>query len=294
MSQISVSSDFKKFTNNLRMNSYTVSRIQTRYKAITKRINKDFWSTDSEISHSFYVGSYGRGSSIYTSDIDIVVELPWSEYTRYNNYIGNGQSALLQAVKEALKKTYYSSQVSGDGQVVVIDFYDDIKFEIVPSFKLDDTTYIYPDTHNGGNWKYMEPKVEINAFNSLNNSTNKNLKRLCRMARSWNTNMNVYMSGILIDTIAYRFISSYKYADKSFEYYDWMSRDFFKYLYENSDKTYWVIFGDGRHIKPKYSFKREAKKAYELSLEAINAYNKGYEYTWSMKWREVYGTKFPI
>lgn len=101
MSDISVSQDFTTLCKNLRMSDYIVKDVQTRYHAITKRINKDFWFTDSETSHSFYVGSYGRGTAIYTSDIDIVVELPWSEYTKYDNYTGNGQSALLQSVKSS-------------------------------------------------------------------------------------------------------------------------------------------------------------------------------------------------
>lgn len=96
---------------------------------------------------------------------------------------------------------------------------------------------------------------------------------------AWNSNMNVFMSGILIDTIAYRFMQNYEYADKSYSYYDWLSRDFFKYLYDNADKEYWVKFGDNKHVTKKYSFKNEAKKAYELSLSAIDAYDKGYSYT---------------
>ena len=294
MSSISVSQDFSKFCKNLRMREDIIKDVQTRYHAITKRINKDFWSTESETSHSFYVGSYGRGTAIYTSDIDIVVELPWSEYTKYNNYIGNGQSALLQSVKSSLQKTYSSSKVGGDGQVVVIDFWNGVKFEIVPSFKCSDGTYVYPDTHNGGSWKYMDPKGEMSCFNGRNALSNDNLKQLCRMARAWNSNMNVLMSGILIDTIAYRFIQNYEYADKSYSYYDWLSRDFFKYLYDNADKVFWLKFGDNKHVTKKYSFKSEAKKAYELSLAAIEAENKGYSYTWHDKWREIYGTKFPV
>lgn len=90
------------------------------------------------------------------------------------------------------------------------------------------------------------------------------------------------------------FPSYAEYADKSYFYYDWLSRDFFKYLYDNADKEYWVKFGDNKHVKKQYSFKNEAKNAYELSLSAIDAYDKGYSYTWHSKWREIYGTKFPI
>ncbi len=294
MGNISVSSDFKTFCENLRMSNEVVSKIQTRYHAITKRINQDFWNSDSEIIHSLYVGSYGRGTSIYTSDIDIIVELPWSEYSKYDNYSGNGQSYLLQIVKLSLKSTYSTSEISADGQVIDIWFSDGIQFEVVPAFKYsDDSGYCYADTNNGGSWKSMDPKSEIYCFNGRNISTNHNLKRLCRMIRAWNSTNNVCMSGILIDTIAYRFMTNYEYADKSYSYYDWMSRDFFKYIYDNADQEYWLKPGSNERVYKKYSFKNDAKKAFDICLEAIEDYLKGYSYSWHENWRKIYGNKFP-
>lgn len=294
MGSISVSNDFSRFCSNLRLSDTVVSNIKTRYHAITKRINQDFWGSDSDTSHSLYAGSYGRGTCIYTSDVDIVVELPWSYYTKYNDYSGNGQSALLQAVKNSLQKTYSSSSVSADGQVVDINFSDGVKFEVVPAFRyLDDSGYCYPDTNNGGSWKSMNPKAEIDALNLQNTLSNKNLKRLCRMIRAWNSNHLVLMSGILIDTIAYQFIQDYQYADKSYMFYDWMSRDFFKYLLDNSDKAYWLKPGSNERVYKKYGFKSDAEKAYNKCLEALEDYNKDYAYSWHQVWREIYGTKFP-
>ncbi len=294
MGSISVSNDFSSFCSNLRLSDTVVSNIKTRYRTITKRINQDFWNSDSGTTHSLYVGSYGRGTCIYTSDVDIVVELPWSYYTKYNDYSGNGQSALLQAVKCSLQKTYSSSSVSADGQVVDIVFSDGVKFEVVPAFRYSDGSgCCYPDTNNGGSWKSMNPKAEIDAFNSRNILSNKNLKRLCRMIRAWNSKHLVLMSGILIDTIAYRFIQDYQYADKSYTYYDWLSRDFFKYLLDNADKAYWLKPGSNERVYKKHSFKRDAEKAYNKCLEALEAYNKDYAYSWHQDWRGIYGNKFP-
>ena len=45
------------------------STISMRYKRITKAINEEFWNSTSETAHSMYVGSYGRGTAIDTSDI---------------------------------------------------------------------------------------------------------------------------------------------------------------------------------------------------------------------------------
>ena len=104
--------------------------ISERYKRVTKAINRAFWDSESETAHSRYVGSYGRGTAIDTSDIDILVELPRAKYEQYDARKGNGQSQLLQALKDAVLTTYPSSAVKADGQVVDIFFSDGIKFEI--------------------------------------------------------------------------------------------------------------------------------------------------------------------
>lgn len=276
MGQISVSRDFQQLCTNLRMSDDIIQHIRDRYHRITKRINMDYWSTDSENAHSLYVGSYGRGTAIYASDVDIIVEIPWSQFSRFDKYTGNGQSALLQDVKDSIKKTYASSRISADGQVIDIDFTDGIKFEIVPSFKFDDGSYYYPDTNNGGSWRSMNPRAEINAIQNRDNELNGNVRRLARMVRAWNEKTSVWMPGYLIDATVYRFLNDYNYADKSYEYYDWFSRDYFDYLTNNSTKDFWVFPGSGSHVKAKYPFRREAQDAYDLSLEAIDAYSKDF------------------
>lgn len=155
---MSVSDYFSTFCSNLRMDSDTVSTIQYRYHQITKRINLDYWNSSSETTHSLYVGSYGRGTEIWTSDIDIIVQLPYSTYEKVNAYKSNGQSALLQEVKGVLQKTYSTSYVKGDGQVIGINFSDGINFEIVPAFINTDGSYTYPDSNNGGSWRITDPK----------------------------------------------------------------------------------------------------------------------------------------
>ena len=91
--------------------------ISKRYHTVTKAINREFWNLTSETVHSFYVGSYGRNTAINTSDIDILVEIPEDEYNRYSSSKGNGQSRLLQAVKNAIETSYSRSDVRADGQV---------------------------------------------------------------------------------------------------------------------------------------------------------------------------------
>jgi hypothetical protein len=289
-----LSSWFENFNKAILIESSKVSTISLRYKAITKKLNESFWGHSSETLNSLYVGSYGRGTEIHVSDIDMLFDLPWSYYSTYDNYITNGQSAFLQAVKKALDGLGYYPQLGADGQVVVIEsWYDNIRFELLPCFENLDNSYTYADTNGGGSWKKTNPRPEIAELTSTNHSCNRNLKRLCRMTRAWKDKWSVPMSGILIDTLAYNFIRTYEYREKSHYYYDWLCRDFFKFLSEqDASKSYWLSPGAKQYVYRTGNFEYKAKQCYNIAVEAIaqesNSFNATYE------WRKIYGDKFPL
>lgn len=290
---MSISDKFSTFCKNLRMSPTTVNNIAYRYERITSQLNWSFWNCDSKIQHSLYVGSYGRGTAIHVSDIDIIFQLPWAVFSQYDNHTGNGQSALLQRVRLAIQNTYPSSYIGADGQVVKVDFSDGVSFEVVPCFAFDDDSFYYPDSNNGGSWKTTNPKPEIKEINSANALWNKNLKRLSRMARAWKDKWDVPMGGLLIDTLAYRFLQAWEHRDKSYVYYDWMTRDFFKFLKDqNQAQSYWCALGSGAYIWRTGNFEYKALRCYNIALDAISNEEKEYSYSANEKWREIYGTRF--
>ena len=290
---MSVSVWFKTFCDNIRMDKDDLETIRDRYRRITKSINQNYYNSDSDTAHSLYVGSFGRATEIHTSDIDMLVELPWSVYNQYDNYRCNGQSSLLQAVKEVLAKTYSTSKLKGDGQIISIPFSDGINFEILPAFKHSDGTYAFANANDGGSWKITDPKAEIGEITDMNDLCNKNLKRLCRMTRAWRYENDVEISGILIDIFAYNFISKWEYNKKSYLYYDYMSRDFFKYLSErDKDQKFWKTMGSDRMIERSGSFEQKALTAFNLSKNAIEAESKADESKAIQIWRTIYGSKF--
>jgi hypothetical protein len=185
---------------------YTGS-ISVRYKAITRRLNTDFWTTTSDTAHSLYVGSYGRNIAIQGfSDLDILFQLPYSIYQQYQAHAGNGQSALLQAVKTSIERTYSKTSIKADGQVILVPFTDGITFEVVPGFLNTDNSYTYPDANSGGSWQTTNPRAEIDAIRTRNTDCNRNLIPLCRMMMAWKSNWDVPIGGLLVDTLAYQFI----------------------------------------------------------------------------------------
>lgn len=199
----------------------TRATISTRYKTITKAVNKEFWNSTSETSHSLYVGSYGRGTAIDTSDIDMLMELPKAEYDRFDIYKGNGQSRLLQAVKGAIQAVYPRTDVRADGQVVKVSFTDGMKFEVLPAFTISDwygnTTYQYPDTNMGGNWRSTDPKAEQDAMRDKNNSDYGLLFDTCKHIRYIRDNYfsSYHLSGIVIDSFIYAVIGGWSWSQPS-------------------------------------------------------------------------------
>ena len=287
---------FGTFCGNIQVQNGAV--ISYRYKAVTKRLNTDFWETDSDTAHSLYVGSYGRNTAIHgTSDVDMIFRLPDSVYRQYDDYSGNGQSALLQAVRTSVKKTYSDTRVGADGQVILIPFSDGITFELLPGFAKKDDSYTFPDSNGGGSWKTTNPKPEIEAIRTRNNTCNNNLVPLCRMMRLWKKKWSVPLGGLLIDTLAYQFIIDWENRDKSYLYYDYMCRDFFAYMADQStDQEYWKAPGSGQWVYGgKDQFQYKAKRCYNIALQAIKHETADPKQEWSakQKWREIFGTSFP-
>jgi hypothetical protein len=105
----------------------------------------------------------------------VIFQLPYSVYEQYNRHSGNGQSALLQAVKSSVEKRYATTNVRADGQVIQIPFDDGITFELVPGFINKDDSYTFPNANDGGSWKVTNPKPEIKAIKDRNDACNKNL-----------------------------------------------------------------------------------------------------------------------
>lgn len=290
---MSVGQWFRQFCSNIRIPRETVGKISSRCQIITRRLNLDFWDNSSSIAHSLYVGSYGRDTDIITSDIDVVMRLPYETYLRYNRYESNGQSALLQAVRSSIQKTY-KTYVHGDGQVVCVDFTDGINFEVVPGFlNKDNSSFTYPDANDDGRWRVTDPRPEIAAIASRNLFYNKNLKWLARMMRAWKLHWKVPMGGLLIDTLAFHFIALWKHSHKGTVYYDWMVRDFLSYVAnQDQNQRYWCAPGSNQQVYRRGFFEYKAKRCYNIALEAIS--KQDYPYTATSKWREIFGKRFPV
>ncbi|NFT08354.1 nucleotidyltransferase [Clostridium botulinum] len=283
--------DFTTFINNLEPNN--ISEMETTVGKIAKKLNKSYYNLeDDTTSHMYIVGSTGRETAIKgVSDLDIIFDLPNEKYKQYDAYESNGQSALLQEVKKALEDKYPNTDISGDGQVVVINF-TKYTVELVPGFKQSDDRFKYPDSNNGGSWKYTDPLPEIEESKKTAEDTDNNFKYISNMLRAWKNKQGFKFGGLLIDTLTYKFLNEKtQFRNIAFDSYLEMTKELFSYLKDlNKEQSYWYALGSNQQVYncENGKFITKADKAYkkvkDLTEELSNV---------NKKLREVFGTQFP-
>lgn len=288
---MSLSKEFEDLCDELRLTEDENGKWNKRIKEITKKLNIKYYDTTSTTENLTVVGSVGRGTAIHNvSDFDILFEMPQEKYKQFDNHSGNGQSALLQEIKNEIQDRYSSTKIKGDGQVVVVSFKDG-DIEIVPGFRQIDDTFKHPDSHNDGSWKITKPLPEINAVSKLSSETDYHYIHLCRLLRTWKNHVGFKFKGLLIDTMVKNFMNNNE-ARKSIGFSDYYTNmiDLFKYLsQQDAEATYWLAIGSKQQISNSDSgaFIKKAKKAYN-KLKDINEDSEDS----ILKMQELLGNKF--
>lgn len=288
---MSLENDFETFVGNLEPTN--ISEMKTTVDEIAKKLNKNYYNLDGDkISHMYIVGSVGRETAIKgVSDLDILFDLPSDKYKQYDEYESNGQSALLQEVKNVLKERYPKTDISGDGQVVVIKF-NKYTIELVPGFKQSDERFKYPDTKSGGNWKYTDPLPEIEESKKISEDTDNNFKYIANMLRAWKNKQGFKFGGLLIDTIVYKFLNEKtEYRNIGFDSYLDMTKALFEYIKGlNKGQAYWFALGSNQQVYncDNGKFITKAEKAYN-KLKDLTENSSGV----NKKLRQIFGAQFP-
>jgi hypothetical protein len=280
---------FEQFRKNLAVKNS--DEISGRYLAITRRLNKDYWDTESEYAHCLQVGSYGRNTAIHgVSDLDMAFELPWAVHDRIQKRPGNCQKILLDEIRDKLKILYPNTPIRSDGQVVTVDF-KNYRVEVLPTFVEADRRYKYPDANDGGNWKWCHPRDEIEAVQDIHDRSSRNLKRVCKMVRVWKNKHGAAMSGMLIDTLCYNFFKgNTSFDNKGYASYPLLVKELFDYLSEQADQNYWKAPGSDDRVYTSGRFQSKAKKAAKKAQEALDAdTDKAKE----KAWKKIFGRHFP-
>lgn len=269
---MALSDDFKSYCEDLLLSN--LDTMKTTSGEIAKKLNNYYYGLQGEINENMYiVGSVGRNTAIdHSSDLDLLFDLPNSVYKKFDAYTSNGQSALLQEVKGVLAERYPKTTMRGDGQVVVIEFAN-YTVELVPGFKQSDDRFKYPDTHDGGSWKYTDPLSEQAECQVCNANSNGIYYDFCHLIRKWKNNIGFEFGGLLVDTLVYNhFESTENYSNSSYSNYLTILQNLFEYLKGlNKAQTYWYAVGSNQQVNNSDDgiFVDKAGAAFDLIKKAI-------------------------
>lgn len=289
-----ITSIFSAFNEAIKVSQPVLDLVSYRVGRIKTVLDAFYWGFNTS-NKLMFIGSIGRKTDIHTSDVDIIYLLPDAKYTQYNAYANNGQQALLQEFRKAILSTYPQTTIKSDGLVIVVSFTDGICLEIMPAFLENDKSVTFPSANYGGSWRKADPFSETSAMNTIHNSTNRNAKKLARMVRSWKEYNSIPMGGLLIDSYVERFMKNYEHAGNSYEWYDYITRDFFKFLASQDDSASYILaLGSKQQVYLKGRFCKAAEMAHESAKEAITSMGKGHEHTAVGHWKKIYGPKLIV
>jgi len=288
-----VSQRFNSFLSDLQLSSTQIDDIKTKYNGVCEKLHNEYYDNSYNGSTKVLIGSYGKNTAIAPiSDVDVLFKMPYEEYQRYNTYLWNGQSKLLQDIKEILKTRYPLTYMKGDGQVVIVDFFS-VKVEVIPAFLLTNGNYYIPNTHSGGYWQQMNPDFEKDYLVASNNRSNGNTIKLIKMLKAWKRHCNVSIKSFAIEIRVVQFLENYSYYNQTSLYYDWMVRDFLLELISNPEKICqvpglgvfdWVLYGT--------EWLSKAKSAYDRAVKACN-YESENKYLFAiLEWKKIFGANF--
>jgi len=194
-----VAQGFDEYRSRLEITDLQASMVSTRQQNVRDVAKKELVVLD-----DFLTGSYMRNTMIAplaNADIDIFFVLS-SEY-----YKADGQQYLLDKMRDVLKKTYTTPQVSRNGQAVTI-FFKDFEVDVVPAFYRQGGGYFIADAILN-RWIPTDPKMHIDLWSQANKAHDYTLIPLLKMLKGWNKKNGSSLRSFHLECLGLKVLEGY-------------------------------------------------------------------------------------
>jgi len=277
--------EFNKFCEDIRLTPKQNEDAKTKYTGVCKTLHNEYYESDYDGKTKLLFGSYKTKTNTRPlsemQDVDALFKITQETFDKFDAYESNGQSALLQEIKDILKETYSTTdKVSAWGKVVLVKMADNThNVEVLPALEKGDGTFTIPNSADGGSWEDFDPRKQIDEFQTSNVNTNGLTAELDRMMKAWkrNTSSMTYSSyELLSDVMSFLDIEFTEGAEFD-DYYE-VVKNFFDYLKNNRDDD---------------NTKNHIETAYNRVVKAIEYMDEDKPKEASEEWRKIFGDKFP-
>ena len=184
------------------------------------------------------------------------------------------------SIKNMLKDTYsITDKIRAWAKVVLVEMVGGThNVEVLPVLEKVDGTSTIPNSVNDGGWENVDPRKQLDEFQTINENTNGLTAELGRMMKSWkNTSSMTYSSYELLSDIMAFLETEFKEGADYEDYYE-VVKNFFDYLKSNRNDS-----NTESHIET----------AYNRAVKAIEYMDNDKTKEASEEWRKVFGDKFP-
>lgn len=157
---VAVRQRFNQFNQNISLTLLQKVDGRTKLSGVLNCLNQSYYDLASGDANYLMIGSWGKDLATRPPrDVDVYFVLPPDVYYRFQNRLGNVQSALLQEVRGVLSPTYPNTTIQADRHVVLVSF-GSYAVEVAPVFLLTDGSYWICDTTGIGRYKVANPIAE--------------------------------------------------------------------------------------------------------------------------------------
>ena len=290
---MSTDSRFTRFLVNLSLTADQVQDAQTKYDGVAKKLHSHYFPGQAFTgSTRKIIGSYGKGTAVRPPrDVDILFLLPSAVYDRFKGRSGNSQSQLLQEVRGVLQNRYPSTNIRGDGQVVVVPFQNGHSVEVLPGWRTTEKKFLVPNTHDGGHWQTVDHDAEIAHVETSDKRSKGNTRKLIKMLKAWQRECGVPIKSLVLELRSVNFLNSWEHFDKGATYYDWMVRDFFAAIIEYKSGTC-TMPGTEEKIGYGDAWLSRAESALARAKKACQFESDKNERSAAEEWRKIFGSQY--
>ena len=288
---------FRAFDNKIALNDTAKQPGMRRLIDCSNKLLDKYFPQGTNLNDEIsLIGSLAKDTGIKPlHDADVLFHMPPGTYGRFDAYTSNGQSALLQEVRDTLKAKYPRSDIRGDGPVVTVKFTDEPWVEVVPAVLVpSESNILYADvwvpvTTNGGSWEQVGYGQQLRTLDAADRRIDGQLRRLIRYAKAWRQHSNATLKSIVLELMAIHFTSTWDTTQTSHTWDDWILRDFLEYMVDNYLSTY-AIPGSNKKIGTGTGWLHKAMDARDAAVLACTYGPETFDYGYH--WRKVLGDAF--
>ena len=271
---------FVEMLGRLKLTKAQKADAKGKYTRVAKALHNDFYDTKYDGKTKLLIGSYGKHTNIRPpQDVDLLFKLPFEVYEHYDQYNGNGASALLQKVRTILDEEYETSESPRAwGKVVLVKFPDGKhNVELLPAYEVGDGVYKIPNTEDGGFFEDFDVGSDLAVVADSNKETSGVTRKLIKMVKKWKSrHSTLHTKSFEIEAYVAEYLRSVEYGEMS-----WSERvaGFFEWLQVQPG-----LYQDDVSL---------VKTAAERSRKALDYEKLDKISDACVEWKKVFGNAFP-